>query len=450
VASFAYRAWDWASGSLLVRSLLSTLSGGSASKLAMLITTLAAARGLEPMAFGLYSGFGATAMLSSFCWDLGVSPVVAREIASGRIGIDDALRQGAGLRVWTLPLWFAGFVSGAAILNRGAYIPLSVIGAFAAASLFYGASMLLCSILRGALRFALAELVVAMGRSATAVISISGLWYMRGFHGLRFFAAAVLLGDSLAFFAALFLVAAARSRPVAAVASGTARIDLRSAAPFAANSMMVLAYNRFDVVVVAALSSTQELALYAPASRFQDALQLIPGSVLAIGLPIMSRLWHQPNGSAAVRRTIRNLVVGAMLITLPISIASLALTPWLLVAVLGPAYIGATCATRILICSLLFNAISIPFISALAATGHASDTTKVVGLAFLVALGGHLMLDTRLGATGGAIASLLRDPAATLAAVFFARRAGLCGGVAPTHRVETASVVLSADPRESV
>lgn len=208
---------------------------------------------------------------------------------------------------------------------------------------------------------------------------------------------------------------------------------------------MVMAYNRFDVVIVAALSSTQQLALYAPASRFQDALQLIPGSIGAIGLPIFSRAWHQPDGAVRVRMTIRNLVTGGMLVIIPVTVTSVILTPALLATVMGREYLGATLATRILACSLFFNAITIPLVSALAATGRAPDTTRVVAVAGLVALVGHLSLDWWLGATGGAIASLLRDPAAMVAALILARRAGLYGGPALHRQAAKLAAVPSVE-----
>ena len=66
-----------------------------------------------------------------------------------------------------------------------------------------------------------------------------------------------------------------------------------------------------------------------------------------------------------------------------------------------------------------------PFIAALAADGHGTDTTKIFATAFGVALSLHLLLDPRWGAVGGAVASLLRDPLALLVAFLLARRAGL-------------------------
>jgi O-antigen/teichoic acid export membrane protein len=46
-------------------------------------------------------------------------------------------------------------------------------------------------------------------------------------------------------------------------------ITLRRSSPFAANTVLALAYNRLDVVVVAALTSVSEYSKYAPASRIR-------------------------------------------------------------------------------------------------------------------------------------------------------------------------------------
>jgi len=429
--------------SVLVRSFLWSISCGSVSKVAVLGTNLIAVRALKPNDFGLYAGLAATAVLASICWDMGVSAVLTREVAAGGLGLRETVIRGAVLRFQTLPMWVAVFSAGAWILARGGGVPAGAIARFAGGSLLYGLSMPLYATLRGRLQFALAEFSIATGRSATALISLAGLPSIGFFHGLGFFAVAILAGESVTLLTAAALAIGARPvvlRPASSSGAGQ-RLILKEALPFAANGMMVMAYNRFDVVLVAALSSTTQLALYAPASRLQDALQLIPGSILAIGLPIFSQAWNQPDGVARVQATIRNLMIGGMLIVLPVTVAAFVLTPWLLATVMGPDYLGATVATRILIWSLPFEVMLAPLVSALAATGRAPDTTKVVAVTALVALAGHLSLDWWLGATGGAIASLLRDPAAVVAAMILTRRAGFYGGLALHRRtVELAAV----------
>jgi len=189
--------------------------------------------------------------------------------------------------------------------------------------------------------------------------------------------------------------------------------------------MLATAYNRFDVIFLSALSSVQQLGLYAPASRIQDLLYLLPGSLYAIALPMLSAASRKPNQSGEVYLLIRRFVGFGLLISIPTALAVFLFAGEMLRFVLGPAYMGSVTSTRILIWFLPMAAAGAPLIAALAACGHGADTTKIFATAFAVALSLHLLLDPRWGAVGGAVASLLRDPLALLVAFLLARRAGL-------------------------
>ena len=56
----------------------------------------------------------------------------------------------------------------------------------------------------------------------------------------------------------------------------------------AANGLLAVVYNRIDVLIVGGLASVGQLSLYAPASRIQDALYLIPSSLESVAFPVMS------------------------------------------------------------------------------------------------------------------------------------------------------------------
>jgi O-antigen/teichoic acid export membrane protein len=195
--------------------------------------------------------------------------------------------------------------------------------------------------------------------------------------------------------------------------------------PFAANGLLAMAYNRFDVLVVAGLASMNQLALYAPASRIQDALYMIPASIGTVGYPMISRAWAGADGAERVPKLVRRLIVFGLGLTVPVTFAVFLFTPQLLGLILGPEYSGAVTSTRILIWFLPMAAVGGPLLAALAGTGHANDTSKAFAVTFLVAMAMHLLLDRRFGAIGGAIASLSRDPAGLLYLLFLSKRAGL-------------------------
>jgi O-antigen/teichoic acid export membrane protein len=125
-----------------------------------------------------------------------------------------------------------------------------------------------------------------------------------------------------------------------------------------------------------------------------------------------------------MRRLVRYLIVLGLIIAIPAAAVATLLTPLAIQVVLGPGYEGAVTATRILIWSLPLIAIQVPLLAALGATGRAAETTKVYAAATVAALAMHFSLDWWWGATGGAVASLSREPIALFVLLVLVRNEG--------------------------
>ena len=271
---------------------------------------------------------------------------------------------------------------------------------------------------------------LAAGRWTTAALSLLALPTVGLDDGLLMLALALLAGEATTLITSIGAIASharAGSDGRSALGPGTSTIGFRAAFPFAANSVLNLAYNRFDIIVLAALSTPQQLGLYAPASRIQDALYLVPVVISTIGFPLVARIWQSGRGAEATRALLRTMMVLGVVLSLPATILVFVYAEDLISLVLGQDYVGASTATRILIWFLPFAALTSPLIVALAAADRASDTTRIFLAAFLVAMTMHASLDWWWGATGAAVASLSREPAALLVALFYARAAGLLG-----------------------
>ena len=121
------------------------------------------------------------------------------------------------------------------------------------------------------------------------------------------------------------------------------------------------------------------------------------------------------------RLEVQSITLG-LAIALPVAVVVFVFAPELLRLVLGPEYESAATPTRILVWFLPLAVIQAPILGELAATGHASDTSKVFLATFLVALAGHALLDPWAGAPGAAAASLMRDFVAVPIAVLLLRK----------------------------
>ncbi len=419
-----------------------TFSGGLVAKTAVVVTTVVAARSLNPHQFGEYVGLTAAALLASGLWDLGVSALLIIECASGRVPAGCGIRQVLRLRSRTAALWLAVLAVGVMVIDRQRDIPVPAIVAFAGVSLCGTSSMVALAMLRARFLFRRAAFSGSMGRWLTAIISLAALPMIGLAHGLNLFALATLAGEALVLISAVVALTMAGTAPGTASPMTDAEVrrvlTLTRSLPYAANGLLALVYNRIDVLIVGGLASVGQLSLYAPASRIQDALYLIPSSLEAVAYPVMSRVFNSPEGVEGVARLVRRFALGGLALSIPVTCVCYFYTPQLLSYLLGSEYLGATTATRVLVWFLPIACVCAPMIVALAACGRAVDTTKVFAIAAIVAISMHLALDWRFGATGGAIASLSRDPFALLAAFFLARRAGVSLAVAkaaPTRRI---------------
>jgi O-antigen/teichoic acid export membrane protein len=409
--------------------LLWTYSGGLLTKGAVLVTTLIAARALVPRHFGEYIGLSAAALLASGLWDLGLTALLVIELSGGRVSTRAAVARVADLRARSSMLWLGVVAAGMMVIDRQHDISLAALALFAAYSAFASASNVCLAILQARFAFRAAAFASGAGRWVTAAISLLALPTVGLGAGLAFFGAAAAVGEVTLIAVSLLLwrLSIAPSATPPSVTSVDVRevLTIRRSLPFAANGLLAMLYNRLDVLIVSGLALAGQLTLYAPASRFQDALYLIPGSLQTVAFPIMSRVWNSAEGAAGVSRLIRRFTLVGLAISIPMSALCCIFTPQLLTVVLGGGYLGATAPTRILVWFLPIATVSMPMMVALAATGHAMDTTRIFGAAAFAAISMHLALDWHFGAVGGAIASLTRDPCALIATIILSRRAGL-------------------------
>ena len=237
-------------------------------------------------------------------WDAGISVLLTREVAGREVSLHGVALESLRKRVITFPLWAFAFGTGAAVLAWRHALPLGVIVVFGAASLFAGLNILPLALLRGELRFRAAASTSAGGRWVAAAFSGSSFVPERGSDAAFLLLAIAALAGEIAIAAFATIAVVRRRRVIRSRDEQPIHLSLRAAFPFAANVLLVNAYNRLDVVVVAALVSSDDLAAYAAASRLQDAAYVIPISLLAVGLPLASRAWRgkgSPVGDAAPR-----------------------------------------------------------------------------------------------------------------------------------------------------
>jgi len=377
------------------------------SKLAVIATTVMAARLLTPGRFATYVGLLAAAHLGAAAWDAGVSTLVSVERSGAHAPLSRLANRVLRARLQSFPGWLAAFALASWVLGATTGATVDDIMPFALASLLVSTQQPILAALRADLHFSEASFALFAGRWLTVGTLGCALALGFGSRGVALVGISHVLGESCVVIAAVMSL---RHH----LGDGDPewderRVRLRTALPYAANSLLSIAYNRLDILLVAVLVPAAQLAAYAPASRIQDALYFLPSAIAAVALPYLSR---QASGPDAARwRTMRRLWLLGLLISVPSAIVLTFFMPAVLDLVLGPMYGTAASPSRILVWSMPLSVIGATLLAYLISRGRGIQTTTAFAAAGVVSLTLHLILDPRFGATGAAAASLARDAA---------------------------------------
>jgi O-antigen/teichoic acid export membrane protein len=413
----------------LIAALTRTGGGDLASKAALLLSTVVAARLLEPAAFAVYAGLLAVGLLAAALWDAGISTVVTTAASRGA-PTGAILRRVLTARLPTLPVWFAAIALGLFVFGSMAVVRPATVLALAVGSMAASASLPLQAMLRGHLRFGRAAAASTAGRWLAASLTLGLLLTHQADDVLLALFLAQAAGEVTTLVVAVMLVSRSTDNLVDRMWD-SGEVGLRRSLPFAANTVLAVAYNRLDLVVVATLTTTAQLAAYTPASRLQDALYLLPAALAAVALPYLSQALAGQGGVAASRAVVHRLWRTGLLLAVPAAAILIVGMPTVIGVLLGSEYAGSVPAARILTVSMILAVIGGPILALLIAAGRGPATTKAFVAAFVASLVLNLSLDWWLGSVGAAIASVSRDVVNVAVAAYCARDLLRVGRVPP-------------------
>jgi O-antigen/teichoic acid export membrane protein len=297
---------------------------------------------------------------------------------------------------------------------------------FALVSLLVSIQQPIISAIRADLHFRDASLSQFAGRSVTAATLAAAVALGIAGGGLVTIGVAFVAGEVIALAAASVVLFRAASGS-GDLAWDTSSIRLRRSLPYAANSMINISLHRLDVVIVALLVPAAQMAAYAPASRIQDALYVLPAAVAAVALPHLARQRAGPDPDHSMLETVRRLWLIGLLVTIPALVVLVALMPDAIRLALGPEYVASASPARIIVWSIPAAVIGGPLLAFLVATGRGTQTTLAFATALAVSLSLHILLDPRFGAEGAAVATVGRDVAIAAVAALLAGRVMLSG-----------------------
>jgi O-antigen/teichoic acid export membrane protein len=322
-----------------------------------------------------------------------------------------------------LPLVPIGVLSGSYLaLGFHAASP-ELLGAVTVYCLLQNTQQVMAGVLRGQLRFRAAATTSVWGRLAAAAAT-AAFASAASNASLAVLILALAVGELVSTGAGFACAERKHSVP-----RGTGTLTIRAGLPFSVTALMVSAYNRLDTLAVAALGSASVLAAYAPASRLQDALWIVPITASTILLPILSTA----GATHSVAQT-KHIIVRATLVSAGVSlVAAACVTAFIGTAVdtFAPEFAGSTAPMSIIVWSLPIVAVNAAAMAALNALGYAWQVPYGVLAALLTSVVLLPVLVPLWGANGAALASALRELPAMVVLLLLLRKTGMTPAGSP-------------------
>jgi len=397
------------------------------AKLAVLVVNLAAIAILPPDAFGRFVTLQASALLSVAVWDFGVSPLLTRQIAAGRLTVADLFVEVLRLRAMTLVPALAVLAVGASTVWGTEGLSPIALGGATAYMVALGSQLFLQSTLRGQFRFRDAAKSTTVGRLGMVGFLLVAMPISPPGRGLELLMLSLAAGETLT---ALMAFRQVRSFHDAAIRADEGHsITFRRSAPFATTSLIQVAYNKFDVVLIAAMSSGQVVGLYGPASRLQDMMLLIPSIASVVLLPYSSRLfWQGENGATTTRALLARLVAATVSVSAVAAAAITWLAPTWIPRIFGQAYSGSVGPVQVIVWSLPLIAFNVGLAAVISGRHKAHYVSVGIASALVALVITDVLLVPAWGATGAAIGATVREVPLAVVLLAGARASRLFGG----------------------
>lgn len=404
------------SGAQVAKNAAWLIAATTAQKAVSFLSFTIVARVVGPETTGIF--FFAVSITSIFVTftDLGLTPVLIREMASdeksGRAFLGKALR----LKFFLIPLAAAGvllygWLTG---LSGTTYLAVAlacfVMSADALSLIWYGA-------IRGKRLLRYEAMGMFVGQILTATVSISAALFGWGVVGLVF---GLMAGS---FWNVGWSVVQGRRLGLSPLfGSGwTIKRIVGAALPFALAGIFVKIYSYVDTLLLKQYHTASVVGHYAVAYKVTYALQFLPLAFVAALYPGMS-------AAASAKKTdeLKTLLKGSlrlmMFASVPLAALLSGLAEPIISIVYGPEYRGSISPLGILPWVLIPIFLDFPIGSLLNATHRAPLKTTAMGVAMVVNVVMNVLLVPVYGAVGAAWAGVTSFSILSLAGFWFIRK----------------------------
>lgn len=358
------------------------------------------ARFLGAEAIGKYTFALAFTTIFSIIADLGLQPVLIREVARAK----ERAREYLSTILWVkalLVLLAYGAVLTVAYLRGYPVLTLQLIALSGAVMVLDALHLIFWGVFRGLQNLKYEAIGMVAGQGITLVFGVVALIAHWPLHA---FLIALGLGS-------LWNVIFARTVLARQGLSLRPRFNpqifrtfARYAIPFALAGIFVKVYSYIDTVLLQELKGDLEVGWYSVPYKITYAFQFFPMALSAAIYPALSNTWVADRARA--RWIFDRALLYAILLALPIAFGIAALAPEIILNVYGADFQNSILPLQISIFGLVFIFLYFPVGALLNATGRQTVNTAFMGITMAANIVLNLLLIPRFGAVGASIAAV--------------------------------------------
>ncbi len=346
--------------------------------------------------------------------DMGITPVVIREVAKTPTKAKDLLRHALALKIpLILIAMIAATFTGAALgydpsLQRLITFATLVLGLDAIHLLFYG-------VLRGFQQLKFEGVGVFAGMVTTGTLGGLVLWLSPS---LTLLIIALIMGSVVNVAVSGYKIVSVLGWSVLQPQYDRADIwwIIKTALPFALASIFVKVYSYIDSIFISKFLDTTAVGIYALAYKLTYAFQFLPLAFVAALYPSMSALVGKH--PAELKRIFNKAIWYMAILSAPIVMGVWAIAPEL-VQLAGGDYTASVIVLQTLIFVLLPIFLDFPIGSLLNAADRQSTKTAIMGVTMIINVVLNWILIPQVGVLGATYAALASFTFMFLAGLYF-------------------------------
>jgi len=361
------------------------------------------ARFLGAELIGKYTFALAFTTIFSIITDLGLTPVLIREVARTKEKAQDLLRTVLGIKLMLGGAAYGAVLAAAYFLGHP---PLTIqLIAIAGAVMLFDAFNLTCyGVLRGLQNLRYESVGMVIGQGITLVLGGAAIVLHLPIHA---FLATLAFGSFWnVIFSARALFRAGIS-PSVRFNRASAVNMLRTAIPFGLSGIFVRVYSYIDTVLLQHIRGDIEVGWYSVPYKITYAFQFLPLALSAALYPALASAWKTDRDR--LRLIFARAFRYSIFLVLPIVFGIAALAPEIILTIYGRQFENSILPLKISIFGLVFMFLYFPVGALLNATDRQKVNTVFMGFTMVANIVLNIFLIPHFGAVGASIATLFTN-----------------------------------------